>query len=483
MKMKDLSSVKTASINARPSPMGTHQSLPRHQRNSSQFFPHDILNDEGDSLNEMTSTPQTPSPPPRTALPPVPQTENKDRAATPTARPNPITPDPEEEMPPVERTTECTHPNVVGDDEEMLDQAPPLTTTTTTPNAHQPANTTPPSEEELLRAHLAVAEINRSIIKSNGINSLTVIPQFTPIPMNGFPRIHLAHTVQLFDFQGAKTITAWLKVLNPKVLIRVFDHDRKNPSIKGPILVEHLQKAISNIAKAVLQDDQEVKVSLPCPETIKEETDHPLSFLAYNISEEMKNLILDQRIWSSTEITFVAHPFQINAPPLLLFCLQGFSTMDINTVRAVVHDMWVEDVTMWDITDILFESEIPDKQIHSTVWDFVNSLWVERLDFKVSGGILLPHYNIFAVSPMNKPAVWTKLRAYLHSLTYPSELEGSGTSVNSIPCPLCHSIAHPHGLCPFPNVPLWNGPKHNVNPKPSNGNQRGRGRGRRTFAG
>ncbi|KAG1865425.1 hypothetical protein F4604DRAFT_2026733 [Suillus subluteus] len=355
--------------------------------------------------------------------------------------------------------------------------------TTTTPNTHKPANNTPPSEEELLRAHLAVAETNRSIIKSNGINSLTVIPQFTPVPTNGFPRIHLAHAAQLFDFQGEKTITAWLKVPHPKVLMRVFNHDGKNPSVKGPILVERLRKAISNIAQGAHQDDLEVKISPPCPETIKEETDHPLSFLAYNISEEMKNLILEQRIWSSTEITFAAHPFQINAPPLLLFCLQGFSTTDINTVRAAVHDMWVEDVTMWDITDILFESEIPNKQIHSAAWDFVNSLWVKHLDFKVSRGILLPRYNIFAVSPTNKPAVWTKLRAYLHSLMYPSELEGSGTSVNFIPCPLCHSIAHPHGLCSFPNVPLWNGPKHNVNPKLSNANQRGRGRGRRTFAG
>ncbi|KAG2748716.1 hypothetical protein P692DRAFT_201805636 [Suillus brevipes Sb2] len=375
-------------------------------------------------------------------------------------------------------------PPTILDDEEMLDFSPSRITPTPTPSAPKPtsANSSPPSEEELLRAHLAVAETNRSIIKTTGANSMSTAPQFTPAPPGGFPHIHLAHAAQLFDFQAAKVITAWLKVPHPKILIRVFDHDGKDPAVKGPILVERLRKAISIIAQTDQQEDHEIKVSPPCPEATREKTDCPLSFLAYNISEETKTLILNQRIWSSTEITFAAHPFQVNSPPLLLFCLHGFSTTDTNTVRTAVHDVWIEDITSWDITDILSESEIPEEQAHLTAQDFIQSLWVERLDFKVSGGILLPRYNIFAVSPTNNPAVWTKLRAYLLSLKYPSELEGSGSSVNFIPCPLCHSIAHPRGLCPFPNIPLWNGPKHNLTTKPTNPNMRGRGKGRRSAA-
>ncbi|KAG2335828.1 hypothetical protein BDR05DRAFT_1018764 [Suillus weaverae] len=482
--MKDLSSVKTANINARPSPMGTRQPLPRNQRSGSQFFPPDILLDEGDVIaQEVSPTPTTPSPSPktRTALPLAPLTTSETDGMMTTIQTVSHTASTDAKATPMRRTPS---PPTFIDDEEMLNLFPSCTTPTPTPAAPKPtsANSSPPSEEEMLRAHLAVAETNRSIIKTTGANSMSTSPQFTPAPPGGFPHIHLAHAAQLFDFQAAKVITTWLKVPHPKVLIRVFDHDSKDPAVKGPILAERLHKAISIIAQTDQQEDHEIKVSPPCPEATREKMDCPLSFLAYNISEETKTLILNQRIWSSTEITFAAHPFQVNSPPLLLFCLHGFSTTDTNTVRTAVHNIWTEDVTSWDITDILSESEIPEEQAHLAARDFIQSLWVEHLDFKVSGGILLPRYNIFAISPTNNPAVWTKLRAYLLSLKYPSELEGSGSSVSFIPCPLCHSIAHPHGLCPFPNIPLWNGPKHNLTTKPTNPNMRGRRKGRRTAA-
>ncbi|KAG2153621.1 uncharacterized protein EDB93DRAFT_1135828 [Suillus bovinus] len=450
-----------------PAPLlwASASSLHRHQRTGSQFFPPNVLTDEGECTAEGLSPPDTPSPSPRPHIERIPPSEPEENETTPTTNSLTLTKDLEVEMP----LDTDTHPQT-------------------------PAQTPAPTEDEAMTdllvstpnptpaPHLAVAETNRSIIKSNGINSLMVIPQFTPTPIGGFPHIHLAHAAQLFDFQAAKVITAWLKVPHPKILVRVFDHDGKNPSVKGPILVERLRIAVAEIAHFVHQDDQEVKVSPPCPEAIKEGSDHPLSFLIYNISDETKSLILDQRIWSSTEITFAAHQFKVNSPPLLLFCLHGFSTTDIATVRTAVYEAWSDDVTRWDICDILSEGDLPEDKVHTAAWDFIRSLWIERLDFKVSGGILLPRYNVFAISLTNNPSVWTKLRAYLHSLTYPSELEGNGTAVNFMPCPLCHSIAHPRGLCPFPNIPLWNGPKHNTTVRHNNMSQRGRGKGRRAPA-
>lgn len=476
-KMKDLSSVKSANINARPSPMGTRQSLPRHQRSGSQYFPPNVLTDEGDNNTEGTPSPPTPTPPPRQHI--SPPTESEENASTPTINALLFAKDHEVEMPLDTLHVPTVQPSAPTEDEIMSDI---LTLPNPSKTPSKPPATSPASEEDILRAHLAVAETNRSIIRSNGVNSLTVVPQFTPIPIGGFPHIHLAHAAQLFDYQAAKVITAWLKVPHPKILVRVFDHDGKNPSVKGPILVERLRTAVTEIAHFVHQDEQEVKVSPPCPEAIKEEEDHPLSFLIYNITEDTKTLILNQRIWSSPEITFAAHQFRVNTPPLLLFCLHGFSTTDIATVKTAVYEVWTEDITRWDICDILSEGDIPEHKVHAATWDLIKSLWIERLDFKVSGGILLPRYNVFAVSPTNSPAIWTKLRAYLHSLTYPSELEGSGTAVNFIPCPLCHSIAHPRGLCPFPNIPQWNGPKHNSVVRPNNVNHRGRGKARRNPA-
>ncbi|KAG1819172.1 uncharacterized protein BJ212DRAFT_1479281 [Suillus subaureus] len=451
--MKDLSSIKTANINTHPSPMGTRQPLPRPPHTGSQFFPPNILQDKGDGADDNTSTPTTPSPKPHTTVSQLPPSESEENATTLTLNSLIFTKDTTVEMPLDTLHSSPAQTPAPTDDDEMTDLiiSSPLPT--------KPAVSTQDSEEDLLRAHLAVTETNQSIIKSNSTNSLTVIPQFTPIPIGGFPHIHLTHAAQLFNYQAAKVITAWLKVPHPKILVRVFDHDRKNPSVKGPIL--------------------DVKVLLPYPDASKEDADFPLSFLVYNISDETKSLILNQHIWSSPEISFAAHLFRVNSPPLLLFCLHSFSTMDTATVKTTVHEVWSEDVTRWDICNIMSESDIPEECIHAATWDFINSLWVEHLDFKVSGGILLLCYNVFTVSPTNNPTVWTKLRAYLHSLTYPSELEGSGTAVNFMPCTLRHSIAHPHRLCPFPNVPLWNGPKHSTNSRPNLMNQKGKGKGRR----
>ncbi|KAG1822546.1 uncharacterized protein BJ212DRAFT_1476969 [Suillus subaureus] len=445
--MKDLSSVKTANINAHPSPMGTHQPLSRPPRTGSQFYPPNVLQDEGDCTDDNTSTPTTPSPKPHTTISQLPPSESEENTTTPTLN------------------------SLIFEKDTMVEM--PLDTLHSSP-AQTPA---PADDDEM--TDLIISSPPPTKPASNGTNSLTVIPQFTPVQIGGFPHIHLAHAAQLFDYQAAKVIMAWLKVPHPKILVRVFDHDGKNPSVKGPILVERLQKAVLNIAHFVHQDDQDVKVSPPCPDASKEDADFPLSFLVYNISDETKSLILNQHVWSSPEISFTAHLFRVNSPPLLLFCLHSFSTTDTATVKTTIHEVWSEDVTRWDICDIMSESDIPKECIHAAVWDFINTLWVEHLDFKVSGGILLPRYNIFAVSPTNNPTVWTKLRAYLHSLTYPSELEGSGTAVNFMLCTLCHSIAHPHGLCPFPNVPLWNGPKHSTNLRPNLMNQKGKGKGRR----
>ncbi|KAG1874965.1 hypothetical protein F4604DRAFT_1925120 [Suillus subluteus] len=441
--MKDQSSVKVANISARPSPMGIRQPLPRPYRSSLQYFPPNVLTDKGESI-ESLSLPPTPTPNLRPPHNPHQKTQaHQENQQPPLLLPPPVTA--EVTTPIVEDTFEDLSKSIhapkddedtaMSDDQTSLHPFSPPSTTTSTPS--KPATH---SEEDLLRAHLAVAEMNCSIVKLSGSNSLTAILHFTPIPLGGFPQIHLSHTAQLFDFQSPKVIMAWLKVPHPKLLIRVFDHNGKNPSVKGPIFVERLRKAIMDIANFVHSDNPEVKVSPPCPEaTIKDDDEHPLSFLAYNLSEEMKKIIISQRIWSSPDVTFAAHQFSVNTPPLLLFCLQGFSTTDVKTVKDVVFDTWSNNATRWDIGEILAESDIPQEEKESATRELIKTLWVERLDYKVSGGIPLPHYNVFAASPTSNPVVWTKLRVYLYSLAYPSELEGTGT-VSCMVCDPYHDI-------------------------------------------
>ncbi|KAG1882728.1 hypothetical protein F4604DRAFT_1921327 [Suillus subluteus] len=342
--MKDQSSVKAANVSTRPSPMGIRQPLPRPHRSGSQFFPPNVLTDEGDSM-ETLSLPSTPTPNPRPNSQPTPNdTNTPGRLATPNSAPPPVAA--EVTTPASKNTLEDLSKSIhvprddedtaMSDDNTIPNPFTPPSTTTSTPSkpvAH--------SEEDLLRAHLAVAETNRSIVKLNGSNSLTAIPHFTPVPLGGFPQIHLSHAAQLFDFQSSK-----------------------NPSAKGPIFVERLRKAITDIANFV-HDNQEVKVSPPCPDAATKDDDkHPIMHMVF------------------TRHHLRGPPVQCKYPPLLLFCLHGFSTTDTKTVKDAVYETWSEEVARWDIGEILAESDIPYEEKESATWELIKTLWVERLDYK-----------------------------------------------------------------------------------------------------
>ncbi|KAG1871776.1 hypothetical protein DFJ58DRAFT_762353, partial [Suillus subalutaceus] len=181
--------------------------------------------------------------------------------------------------------------------------------------------------------------------------------------------------------------------------------------------------------------------------------DLPTGFLVHKVSEETMNLILNQRIWSTMDITFEALPFNCAHPPELLFCLSGFTTLDADAV-------WSQDEIRHQIEDCLSKCGLPDDElIYKAARDFIESARAELLHFKITGGLSVPRFNIFATSPTNDAKTWTNLRSLLHALKYPTGLDGCGSTTPLFPCQICHSLTHPRGLCPFPLVPLWNGPK------------------------
>ncbi|KAG2140060.1 hypothetical protein DEU56DRAFT_755301 [Suillus clintonianus] len=353
---------------------------------------------------------------------------------------------------------------------------------------HQMSAPTPPTtqhlpdeEEQTILAHLALAEQNRSIVQHDGPHHSTALPQFTPTPIGGFPHTHMSHSAQAFDHVDNRVLTAWFQVDHPKFLVRIFDHSGKEVSEKAAILAERIRANISIIANFIHQGAQTIRVSPPQPQGGKDAKELPLSFLVYNTSPETKDLIISQRIWSAADITFEAHPFSCYRPPDLLFCLTGFSTPDTGVIQKTVADVWAFEDNRAQINDILSMSEIPEERVHLATWELIRNIRVERLDFKIAGGLPVPRFNILAHSPTCDAKAWTELRSFLRILEYPTGLDGCGTAVALSPCPICHSIAHPRGLCPFPSIAQWNGPKigNKSTGQPARSAGSGRGKGRR----
>jgi len=468
--MKDTqpTSIKSSTQASRPYP-GTPRPNPSTPRAGPRFFPQNVLQDDED-MGADTS-PHVISPPsphlqaPSSPVTPTPYARVSpglllpdDLLLTPEIRLKEGSPHGDLSKAPDSGLAESIHaPSVEGGDQMMSTSAP----------AHSLS-----AEEQNILAHLALAGKNRAAVQNDGPHHITSLPQFMPTPLGGFPLTHLSHSAQVFNHLDNKVLLAWFQVDHPKFVVRIFDQTGKDVLDKAAILAERVRANVSIVANFIHQEAQPGRVSPPQPQGGKDAKNLPLSFLVHNISPEMRDRILSQRVWSATDITFEARPFSCQRPPDLLFCVTGFTSPDTDTVRKTVADVWAYEDNRAHINDILSMSEIPEEKVHVATWNLIKSIRVERLDFKIAGGLPVPRFNIFAYSPTCDAKAWTELRSYLSILDYPTGLDGCGTAVALTSCPICHSIAHPRGLCPFPFIEQWNGPKINVRP----GNGRGRGR-------
>jgi len=457
MKNKEPTSIKALTQAARPYPNSSRSAMNTPILGPQTFLPDclpldDLMDTQsGDPQNQPTPTPTT-SPLPSMLYPASPALLSQIQGPPSTS--NLLL-----AQDPSGSTTGTSSVNPNSDLTASIHAPKPSTENPNTTQLTPPAYT-PTAEEQAILDHLALAEENRAVTRDNGRNHLTTLPQFTPVPLGGFPHSHPSHSAQIFDFLDNQVLMSWFQVEKPKFIVRVFDHTGKDVAENAALLTERIRTNITIIAKFIQQDAPPVRVSPPHATGGKENKDLPLCFLVHNISPETYDTILSQRIWSASDITFEAFHFNCSTPPYLLFCLNGFTTHEKDTVVKAVADVWAHDDNRAEIGDFLsIGGEIPEEKIHTATYSLIRSIYVEHLDFRVSGGIAVPRFNIFARSPTQNAEAWTKLRSFLRILTYPTGLDGCGAAVAVSPCPLCHSTAHPRGLCPFPGIPLWNGPK------------------------
>ena len=132
-------------------------------------------------------------------------------------------------------------------------------------------------------------------------------------------------------------------------------------------------------------------------------------------------------------------------------------------MQVVIQATWADPEVTHTIHDILIEYDLFQienvfDQAGVYIEAFIDSVTVEFLDYKVTGRIETPHFNVLAESPTASAHAWMVLQQFLTSITYPTPLYGTGITANLFLCTLCHLVSHPRGLCDFPNVPHWNSP-------------------------
>ncbi|KAG2148249.1 hypothetical protein BD769DRAFT_1659734 [Suillus cothurnatus] len=476
MKDKEPTSLKAISQTTRPYP-STPRPSSQTPHTGLRYFPQNVLTNDDDMEQPLSILPEYPSSPTSPPDTPTPAHRKISEPSQPADllvfREFAVTTTTPQEITATDAKDSDLNKSMHAPGNVMVDQtmdAPPSPPTTRVQTV----------EEETILAHLTLADANRSALSQNGINHRTILPQFTPTPIGGFPKVHMAHSAQIFDHLDNKVLLAWFQVEHPKFMVRVFDLSGKDVAENTAITAERIRASISIIADFVHQEAPPIRVSPPQPQGGRGAKEFPVGFLVHKISEEARNLIVNQRIWSSTNITFEALPFNCPSPPELLFCLSGFTTSDANIVRKAVVDIWAHDDNRHHIDDAFSMCGFPDDElVYQATRNLIHSVRVETLDFKVTGGLSVPRFNIFATSPTNDAKTWTELRGFLRILEYPTGLDGCGIAAALFPCQICHLLAHPRGLCPFPLTPQWNGPKLNNRSTANSTRLPGRSRGGR----
>lgn len=225
-----------------------------------------------------------------------------------------------------------------------------------------------------------------------------------------------------------------------------------------------LDEVKMRIFSAVIEvtNSQRVAVSPPKPSQAAIEAGCiPTCFLIYNLTADESQLLLERSVWSSTHITFRVTSFYPPYPDFL-FSIKGLATTHTDSVYQIVHSVWHDDATESFLNSIIEDSTQDERaNTNQAISRFIASMQVKLLPVKATGNILAPRFNVYANgSPMITQAAWKRLRNYLTDRVYASPMLGNGIAeLAPYRCGICCGVDHPMGLCPFPDIEGWNGPK------------------------
>ena len=293
-----------------------------------------------------------------------------------------------------------------------------------------------------------------------GSSSLRPLPQPTlhPPPSWWFPENTSRHPCRIHEL-------AWQAILTPKFFIRFYDYDGRDSPNKHPGLVSRLQKSLEIIAAHAGTNEPTLKISPPSAPALPNVAP-PSTFLVYGTLQLLCNTILSQQVWSVPQVTFETYPFESYIIPSIFLCLAGYICPDENTVINSVKTAWLQSPAKEQMVDIIlsidksFSGAGAYLRAQNMILNMVNSILVEFLDFRTSGGGPSPRWNIYVMPPTTHILTWSKVQAHAFQMSHPCILNGTGTTCRLFSCSICHSFDHPHSLCPFPNTPAWNGPLH-----------------------
>lgn len=283
-------------------------------------------------------------------------------------------------------------------------------------------------------------------------------PTPLPTPKHGWPKSIGRTSGHLLSNLNWQQLGDWVDPSTPFVLIAVLGHGTYPAHISAEIAAE-ISNAIKEYANA-----PEVTVFAPIPENTPTKINQaPYAYLARDITEESKNLLLTQRVWNTPRISFIAF-IEDSGSPTHIGSIDGYNVKEKDEYRSAGIRVYVKEQLFTHVGALLAEAlETHQSYSHLSPEDrvsaFLEETTIEPITVTFTGDkSMLPGrtiWNILLPQPIDDDDAWLNIVQATSRIDWTNPSFGPGIRHGGWNCSYCHSTNHPLGLCQFLKIEGW----------------------------
>ena len=279
----------------------------------------------------------------------------------------------------------------------------------------------------------------------------------TPTPQGGFPDVFIDFSDPAQDNQVHDQATVWDNLDDNDAIVAVvhssgiLSTNRNNASVLIPNLTANVINDYLGITNIWVSTPKPLDASVAA-------NGPPHRLLIFGTTRRNLEILLKQRCLSTPSITM---SFKPKRPFLPYICsIEGLMNQDPQAIRDIILEHLQHRTNALKILHVA--SQFPPLRqlsLHNAFSAIIKLITIMRLDALARGEVPTPIYNIYGDLPSDDRDIWSAWRDLFVTLDYQDDFMGLRRLRVFAPCGICHGCDHFRGLCPFPQIDGWNGPK------------------------
>lgn len=244
----------------------------------------------------------------------------------------------------------------------------------------------------------------------------------------------------------------WSDPTGSVVLVEVFNFQYTDNVQTNRVVVETLKRFVF----VITGEDQVHIVPPELDETTRRGArDAPRVFAIRGLTPSGEEALLSRFPWSFRAISFFVYKREVG-PDTWLFSLEGFLDENTQAITSAVRGT-LEEPEQWQrLVDLTrgnpdFRGLAGTERANKVLDSIVVKTW------RLSNGNIVT--NVFILPPTRDIPKWRQWADDLRAKRYGNFINGTGTVRRVSNCLGCNSVEHPTHLCPFHDLPGWNGPR------------------------